>query len=256
MSRAYIGRWGLAAGAILAVIVGGARHHVAVAGQGAARSTIRGRVKIAGKIPGNVVIRMGADPMCAKINAGQRVVQNAVASTIEGHLANVFVVVEGTFPQVPAPPSAPVVIDQRACVYTPRVIGVRVGQAVEVRNSDDLFHNIHTSSAQGNEVNVSQPKVGMTNQFRFKEEHMLRLRCDVHGWMTSWIGVVSHPYFAVTGADGTFEIRDVPTGARTVEIWHEQLGTARKNVQVKAGVPMIVDFELPGGDPTGKSIKG
>lgn len=194
MNRASIGRWGLAAVALHAVILGSARHHVAVAEQGAARSTIRGRVKIVGKIPGNVVIRMGADPMCAKINAGQRVVQNAVASTIEGHLANVFVVVEGTFPQVPpSAPVVPVVIDQRACVYTPRVIGVRVGQPVEVRNSDDLFHNIHTSSARGNEVNVSQPKVGMTNQFRFKEERMLRLRCDVHGWMTSWIGVVNHP---------------------------------------------------------------
>jgi plastocyanin len=231
------------------VIIGiGAAASRPAAGQGASRGTIKGRVRITGKIPGNSIIRMAADPMCSKINAGKRVVQDAVASTIEGHLANVFVVVEGTFPQAPPAPSTRVVIDQRACLYVPRMVGVRVGQTVEVKNSDDLLHNIHTSSSRGNELNISQPKAGMTNQFRFKEERMLKLRCDVHGWMTSWIGVVDHPYFAVTAADGTFEIRDVPAGSRSVEIWHEQLGPVKKNVQVKAGAPATVDFEYSGSE--------
>jgi plastocyanin len=218
------------------------------AAQGSSGGTIRGRVRITGKIPGNTVIRMGADPMCARINEGKRVVYEAVASTIEGHLANVFVVVEGTFPQAPPPPASPVVIDQRACIYIPRMVGVRVGQPVEVRNSDELLHNIHSYSSAGNEVNISQPKAGMKNQFRFKEERMLRLRCDIHGWMTSWVGIVAHPYFAVTAADGTFEIRDVPAGARSVEIWHEQLGTVKRNVQVKAGAVATVDFEYTGSE--------
>ncbi len=222
------------------------------AGQGTSRGTIKGHVRIVGKIPGNPIIRMRADPMCAKIYGGKRTVQETFAATVEGHLANVFVVVEGAFPQAPAPPPAPAVIDQQACLYVPRVVGVRVGQVLEVKNSDDLLHNIHTSSARGNDYNVSQPKAGMVNQFRLKEERMLRLRCDIHGWMTSWVGVVSHPYFAVTARDGTFEIRDVPAGARSVEIWHEQLGTQKKTVRVTTGAVATLRFEYTGDEAPAK----
>lgn len=225
------------------------------AGQGTGRGAIKGRVRIAGKIPGNPIIRMRADPMCSKIYGGTRTVQEMFAATIEGHLANVFVVVEGAFPQAPTAPSTPVVIDQQACLYVPRMVGVRVGQLLEVKNSDDLLHNIHTSSSRGNEYNISQPKAGMVNQFRLKEERMLRLRCDVHGWMTAWVGVVSHPYFAVTAQDGTFEIRNVPAGARSVEIWHEQLGVQKKSVPVKAGATATVDFEYVGDEKPSKGVE-
>lgn len=230
--------------AVLAlIVVAGAR---TMAGQASGRGIIKGRVAITGKIPGNPIIRMRADPMCAKMYGATRTVQETFAATIEGHLANVFVVVEGAFPQAPAAPAAPVVIDQKMCLYVPRVVGVRVGQVLEVKNSDDLIHNIHTSSSRGNDFNVSQPKAGMVNQFKLKEERMLRIRCDIHGWMTSWVGVVDHPYFAVTGRDGTFEIRDVPAGARNLEIWHEQLGTQKRSVQVKAGATAVVDFGYVG----------
>src|SRR5262245_7007282 len=99
--------------------------------------SIKGRIRLTGKLPGNSVIRMGRDPMCAKMNAGKQVVQEAVAASLDGGLANVFVRLQGSFPQTPVP-NTPVTIDQRGCIYYPRVVGVRAGQTLQVRNSDNL----------------------------------------------------------------------------------------------------------------------
>src|SRR3989454_7163346 len=96
--------------------------------------TIKGHVRLSGKLPGNPIIRMGMDPMCSKMNAGKRVVQEYVVASIDGSLANAFVRLQGNFPQTPVP-AQPVVIDQRQCIYAPRVLGVRVGQTVQIKNS-------------------------------------------------------------------------------------------------------------------------
>jgi plastocyanin len=210
--------------------------------------TIKGHVKLTGKPPGNVIIRMGMDPMCSKANAGKRVIQEAVLVTADGSLANVFVKVQGSFPGA-AVPGQPVTIDQRGCVYLPRVVGARVGQTVQVHNGDALLHNVHGLSAGANGFNVSQPSAGMTYQFRPKQEEMLRLKCDVHGWMTAFVGIVSHPYFAVSGGEGTFEIHDVPAGTRTVEAWHERYGPLKKTVKVTAGGTTSVEFAYTGNEP-------
>jgi plastocyanin len=217
-----------------------------VSGQSATGGTVKGHIRLAGKAPGNVVIRMGVDPMCAKINAGKRVIQDSVVAASDGSLANVFVSLQGTFPPT-AVPSAPVVIDQRGCVYSPRVVGVRVGQILEVRNSDDLLHNVHGLSRLSNGFNVGQPKAGMIQQFRPKDEEiMLAIKCDIHRWMTSFVGVVNHPYFAVTDSAGNFEIRNVPAGARSLQIWHEQYGVQTRPVQVRSGASAVADFEYAG----------
>ncbi|HME99949.1 MAG TPA: hypothetical protein VKK06_08710, partial [Terriglobia bacterium] len=107
--------------------------------------TIKGHMRLTGKLPGNPIIRMGMDPMCSKMNAGKRVIQQYVVATADGSLANVFVRLKGNVPQTPIP-TQPVVIDQQACVYTPRVVGARVGQTVQIKNSDMLLHNVDASS--------------------------------------------------------------------------------------------------------------
>ena len=95
----------------------------------------------------------------------------------------------------------PVTIDQRGCMYVPRVVGAQVGQTVQVRNSDELLHNVHGTSTHGNAFNFSQPKAGIVQELRLKDpEIMLRVACDVHRWMTAFVGVVNHPYFATSGA--------------------------------------------------------
>src|SRR5713101_88849 len=96
--------------------------------------TIKGHIGLSGKLPGNSIIRMGNDPMCAKVNAGKRVIQETVAAAIDGSLANVFVRLQGSFPQTPVP-TQPVILDQHACLYAPRVVGVRVGQTLQIKNS-------------------------------------------------------------------------------------------------------------------------
>ena len=145
------------------------------------------------------------------------------------------------FPARPLP-TQPVTIDQRACFYLPRVVGAQVGQTLQVRNSDPMLHNVHSLSAGGNGFNVGQPSAGMVYTFQLKEEEvMLRLKCDVHRWMTAYIGVVSHPYFAVSGTGGTFEIANVPVGTYTIQTWHERYGSLTRPVRVTAGATAIVD---------------
>ena len=216
------------------------------AAQAAARGTIKGHVRLSGKEPGNPVIRMGKDPMCAAINRGKQVVQETVLASLDGSLANVFVRLQGTFPATPVP-TEPVTIDQRSCVYVPRVMGVRVGQTLQVRNDDEILHNVHSLSAKNNTFNVSEPKAGMVQQFKMKDEEvMLRIKCDVHSWMTTYVGVVSNPYFAVTNKAGMFEIANVPPGTYTIVAWQERYGPVMKTVTVKAGAAATVDFTYTG----------
>jgi len=217
--------------------------------------TIKGRIRLTGPSPGNAVIRMGRDPMCAKVTAGKRVVQEAVMTSADGGLANVFVRLQGTFPQTPVA-TQPVTLDQTGCVYRPRVLGMRVGQTLQIKNSDNFLHNVHSQSAHNNTFNVGQPVAGNVYQFKPKEEEvMLRIACDVHSWMTAYIGIVNHPYFAVSGMDGSFEIDKVPAGMRTIQIWHERYGMLTKTVDIKAGAITTVDFAYTGNEkPATSSI--
>jgi hypothetical protein len=221
-----------------------------VAQGGGPTGTIRGHVKLMGEAPGNAVIRMGRDPKCNEMNRGKLVVQELVAASKDGSLGNVFVKLDGNFPQTPVP-TTPVVIDQSGCIYHPRVIGARVGQTLEVKNDDNLMHNIHSITTKSNAFNTSQPKAGMMFMYKLKDEEMLHLLCDIHSWMTAYVGIVAHPYFAVTGQDGSFEIRNVPAGTRTISFWHEVYGTQTRMVTVKPGAVATVDFSYAG-KPAGR----
>jgi len=205
--------------------------------------TIKGHLRLTGKLPGNPIIRMGMDPMCSKMNAGKRVIQQYVVATADGSLANVFVRLKGNVPQTPIP-TQPVVIDQQACVYTPRVVGARVGQTVQIKNSDMLLHNVDASSGKNNGFNIAQPRAALVYEFKPKnEEIMLHLKCDVHNWMNAYVGIVTNPYFAVSNTMGTFQIDKVPPGTYTLEAWHERFGLVSKPVTVKAGAVASVDFD-------------
>jgi plastocyanin len=216
------------------------------AGQAVAGGTIVGHVKLMGTPPGNAAIRMGMDPFCAKVNAGKRIFQEIVLTTKDGGLANVFVNVQGSFPKTPVP-SAPVVIDQQGCTYRPHMVGAQVGQTLQIKNSDETLHNLHSVSSNGNGFNVGQPKAGMVFQYQLKgEEAAVHLICDVHRWMASYIGVVNHPYFTVSGEGGSFTIRNVPAGKYMLHAWHERYGPVTQSVQVRAGTTTTVDFSYAG----------
>jgi plastocyanin len=210
--------------------------------------TIKGHVRLMGKLPGNTVIRMGVDPKCNEMNKGKQVVQETVKAAIDGSLANVFVRLEGKFPSTPVP-KTPVVLDQRSCVYTPRVLGVRVGQMLEIRNDDNLFHNVHSVTNVDNGFNFAQAKAGVVESVKMKsEEVMLRIGCDVHSWMRAYVGVVSNPYFAITDTSGSFQITNVPPGTYTIDAWQERYGTVKQTVKVTAGGTATVDFSYTGNE--------
>ena len=128
-------------------------------------------------------------------------------------------------------------------MYAPRVVGVQVGQSVEILNSDDLLHNLHASSGVDNGFNAGQPRAGLVYGFEPEhEEVMLHLSCDVHRWMNSYIGIVNHPYFDVTSGDGAFLIENVPVGTYTIHSWHEVFGELSQTVEVRVDETTPVDF--------------
>src|SRR5436190_14733687 len=217
--------------------------------------TIKGHVRLSGKLPGNPFIRMGMDPMCSRMNAGKRILQEYVVATVEGNLANGFVHLQGNVPQTPAS-TQPVMIDQKGCVFVPRVVGVRVGQTLQIKNSDSFLHNSHGLSGKDNSFNVGQPVAG--NVFNFKpknEEVMLHLKCDIHNWMNAYIGVVTNPYFAVSDTTGAFEIDKVPPGTYTLQVWHERFGALTKTITVKAGAATTVEFTYTGSEKATSAIQ-
>lgn len=198
----------------------------------ATAGVLTGTVTLDGEAPEMTAIQMAADPNCARLHSSE-VVNEFVVVGEGGTLANAFVYIkgglEGDFP----PPSEPVVLDQIGCVYTPHVMGIRVGQTLTVRNSDETLHNIHAMPSNNKEFNIGQPIQGLETKKVFDNvEIMVPFKCDVHKWMNSYAGVLDHPYFAVTGVDGAFSIPDVPPGDYVVEVWHERLGTQEMNVTV------------------------
>jgi len=208
--------------------------------------TIEGGVRLTGEPPRNRLIPMGADPNCLAINAGQRVAQETVLRAPDGGLANVFINLLGSFPELP-PPATPVVIDQRGCTYHPRIAGVQVGQMLHVLNSDTTLHNIHSLTKRNNRFDTCQPTAGMIFEYRVKsEEVMLPLHCGVHPWMTGFLGIVRHPYFAVTSSTGGFKISSVPAGKHTIQAWHERYGPLTQVVEVTADATATVDFTYTG----------
>ena len=147
-------------------------------------------------------------------------------------LENVFVYVkDGLGNYAFDVPTQPATIDQKDCRYHPHVFGMRVGQPLEIINSDPTLHNIHALPKSNQEFNTGQPIQGMKTTHTFTaKEVMVPFKCDVHGWMNAYVGVVNHPYFAVTDKDGKFELKGVPPGTYTIEAWHEKLGTMTQSV--------------------------
>jgi plastocyanin len=221
---------------------------IGTAAQAAGTGTIKGVIKLTGPAPANTMIRMGMDPLCGKANAGKRPLQEVVLKGADGGLANVFVELDGNLP-ASAPPAEPVVINQKGCVYSPRVVGAQVGQTLRIINSDTLPHNVHVKNSKVNTFDVTQPNSGAVFNYTLKKDDtMLRLGCMIHSWMTAFIGVVPHPFYAVTDTGGTFTIAKVPPGKYTIHAWHERYGKLTKTVEVTSGGTATINFDYTGAE--------
>jgi plastocyanin len=194
--------------------------------------TVAGRVLLDGAAPANAQIKMSADPFCIRAHPGGAVFDSFVSDN--GGLGNVFVYIkDGLGNYWVDVPAEPVKLDQSGCRYTPHVLGVRAGQTLEVSNSDETMHNVHALATVNGDFNFGQPIKGQKDRKTFASpEVMVTFKCNVHPWMTAYVGVVNHPYFAVTASEGGFQLKDVPAGTYTMEAWHEKLGTQTQTVTI------------------------
>jgi hypothetical protein len=208
-------------------------------------ATLTGKVKFTGTKPAMAKIDMSEEPKCkAKYQApptDETVVVNA-----NGTLANVFVYVKSGLPaSYTAPASAgPVTLDQDGCRYHPHALGILVGQKLAIKNSDGILHNIKAKGTKNRPFNISQPTT-MTSERTFTTpEVMVPLECNVHGWMHAWLGVLPHPFFAVSGTDGSFTIKGLPPGTYVIEAWHEKYGPQTATVSVTGSETKTADFSF------------
>lgn len=206
-------------------------------------ATITGTIKLAGAAPASAAIQMSADPYCQSQHTAP-VMNEEVTAAADGSLANVFVYIKdikGNF----APSATAAVLDQKGCQYFPHVSGVQIGQKLTIRNSDSTLHNVHCLGKENPEFNVGQPVQGMTSDKTFeKAEVMIKFKCDVHSWMNSYVGVLPHPFFGVSGANGQFTIANLPPGTYTLVAWHQKYGTQEQQITVGAKESKQVSFNF------------
>ncbi len=208
-------------------------------------ASISGKVTVKGDVKKRKKIKMDADPKCAALHADAPLMDDIVVDA-NGGVQWAFVwVKKGAEGKKPSDPVAQAVINQIGCRYEPHVLGVVTGAELIIKNSDDLLHNIHALPFTNKEFNFGQPTKGLEEKKTFTaQEVMVKVKCDVHPWMSAWVGVVDHAFFATTGPDGTFAIPGgLPDGSYTVEVWHEGYKSVQAEVAVKGGAATQM-FEL------------
>ncbi len=206
----------------------------------AGTATVSGTINFTGEAPKMRPIKQDAE--CATFHDERVYAQNVVVND-NNTLKYVFVYVKEGISGSYDPPSEPAVIDQKGCRYSPHVFGVQTGQNLKILNSDPLLHNIHALPKINRSFNFGMPKQGDVRERSFKKaEVMVKIKCDVHPWMSAYCGVVDHPYFSVSGDDGTFTLKNLPAGEYVIEAWQEEYGTSTQTVTIGDGESKTVDF--------------
>jgi plastocyanin len=227
-------RKALTAGTAVALMTGAAMWFVTGAGaQGG--GTIEADVKYNGA-PQVEKLKVNKDTEKCGTEA---VIEKVVVGGNKG-LANAVVSVPGA----KGATKAKAVLDQHGCKFVPHVVDMQPGE-IEIKNSDDILHNLHTYSTANPSINKAQPKFKKTMTEKLEKPEFVKVTCDVHSWMLGWVAVV--PGLAgVTDKDGVTKIANVPAGKQKIEVWHETLGKQEKDVEVKAGQVTKVSFEMKG----------
>ena len=212
-----------------------------------AGGTITGTVKYEGKVPPMKALKMASDPICDGKHQNAPARSEWLIVGKSGELKNAFVWIKKGAAGNKAAPKEHAVLDQNGCIYSPHVLGVQVGQVVDILNTDGTLHNVHAMPKLNSEFNIAMPKFKKKKEVTFtKQEMMFPIKCDVHPWMKCYVAVVNHPFFDVTGEDGNFKISGLPAGKYTLEVWHEKLGTKSVSVTVADvdGATETVNFTL------------
>jgi plastocyanin len=209
----------------------------------AGTAALVGTVRFNGDPPKRKPINFGPEKKCHEGHEGPPPMEETLVVSPNREVQWVTVRIAGKVPGTFPAPAKPAVLDQHGCMFVPHVLPVVAGQTVEIRSSDPVLHNVRCEATLNPSFNRNLPKAGDSMTVKFDTPEMgLKMKCDVHFWMAGVIHVMPHPFFAVTGPDGTFAINNVPPGTYKLEAWHEKLGKLTQDVTVQAGESKAVEF--------------
>ena len=212
----------------------------------ATAAAVHGRILFTGSIPRSAAIGMSADAFCGHANPGQPI-DDSVLVGPEGGLQNAFVYVTDDMSAYAFDtPARAVRLEQKGCRFSPHVVGLQVGQTLELANEDETLHNVHAITKVNDGFNIGATPAAVFRRSFTAPETMITFRCDVHSWMTAYAGVLAHPYFAVTDASGRFELKGLPPGEYAIAAWHEKFGTRTGRVRVGPGVSKEIALTFGG----------
>jgi hypothetical protein len=207
-------------------------------------ATISGTVTYSGALPAPTKINARADAACAKEHPTEFDAGDVAVN--DGKVENAFVWVKTGLEEYQFPPPAGALhIDQKGCMYHPRIFGARTGQELEFANSDPTLHNIDAKPTKSSGFNFVTPQGQKQARSIKKPEVMVKIGCDVHPWMRAYAGVLDHPFFQVTGRDGRYALRGLPPGAYTIGVWHERLGQSEQQIAIAPKESKMLDLALP-----------
>lgn len=214
----------------------------------ATAASVSGKISFKGRRPARQSVDLDQDPVCVKAHGKRTVPEESLVVNPDGTLRNAFIYIKAGLEGKAFEPSAsPATIDQKGCWFSPRVVGIQAGQRLAVTNSDPLTHNIHPMAELNREWNQSQAAGDPPLRRRFlRQEIMIPVKCNIHGWMRAFIGVVDHPFFAVSGPDGSFSIKNLPPGSYTLAAWHEKLGVQEQKIELRPSDAAVAAFTFIG----------
>lgn len=211
-------------------------------------ATITGKVIFDGTAPKPKTLDMSAVPACTAAHKTPATSEEVVVNS-NGTVKYAFVWIKSGLPtdKTWTAPTTAVPLTQEGCMYSPHVVALMAGQNLDIKNADPTNHNIHPMPANNPDFNQSQPpNSGDIDHSFAREEVMVPVKCNIHPWMRAYIGVVSHPFFAVTGDDGTYSIKGLPPGTYTIQVWQEKYGTQDQQITVGAKDSKTQDFTIKG----------